>query len=576
MFEYLIYRKKSQSNSIITTTRPFIEGAQYEKAERLIKGYYIEYLYRSPLEEFFYEDSDYAVFLLGEVYRNTNSTALKRQRLTPRDCKLLSDEDYRDLRGFFHIIRIDKQSGELILINDIYGLKPLYYGYDDSYFFISNSLSLLKHSLELIINKAALVEKIIFEHNLNDKTIYNNVRCLDEASFLELKQGFITHRYFSWYDYFLSAKDTIRFKSEVYRERFNNIVSETASTCENNLIPLTGGHDGRALLSSVITNKLPFETFSFGRPGSENTSIPEHIARKLGFKHHSIYLEERFEEEYQNNSIQTIYLSDGELIYSQQSTLYAMKEIGTRSIPLFSGLLAGELLGPVHLIKDYISPAYYRYIYKAIPFDVDEAWRPYNDYFNIEINQYVRDELSIEIGKRIDMITWGFRKFYGYQMHLARYHVNNYPMFCDFDLMDLLINSDYNHIYNNSYKSIYRRRNSRRLQLFLINRNSKDLANMYLDRGYTPRQAVNPLFLGYKLAKYYKRKAKIKAGKHIPDFLGEEWTRLIESDPDLLSSAISHANGLVKNIRQVHDLFCNAKSRHEIGLISNILYLTLE
>jgi hypothetical protein len=99
---------------------------------------------------------------------------------------------------------------------------------------------------------------------------------------------------------------------------------------------------------------------------------------------------------------------------------------------------------------------------------------------------------------------------------------------------------------------------------------------MILDRGYTPSQAVNPLFFGYKLAKYFNRKVRIKTGKHIPDFLGEEWTRLIVSDSDCVSDAINNSNGLVRNNTQVYNLFYNAKSRHDIGLVSNILFLSIE
>lgn len=591
MFEYLIYNRKSVSATKVTIERPFIEEAKYVKVERIINDYHIEYLRRVPDKEVFYEDDDFAVLILGKVYRNTGQRTIERQSLTPKDCVLLFETEYSDLRGFFHIIKIDKKSGELVLINDLFGLRPIYYGHDIKYYFICNSLSVLKKTFDLQINYTALVEKTIFEHNLNDKTIYSYVWCLAEASFLILKDRFFKKSYFSWYDYFLSAQDSFRFDREAYRECFNTLVNDTASNDENNLIPLTGGHDGRALLSSVLKNKLPFETFSFGRAGSENTCIPEQIAKKLDFKHTSIYLEAKFEEDYKNNGFQTLYLSDGELIYSQQSILYAMKEIGARSFPLLSGLLAGELLGPVHLIKDYISPSYYKHFYKIAPFDVYEAWRPYKDYFNIELTSYVKEELHTEIEKRLnqlnklryspnyhllslcDMITWGFRKFYGYQMHLSRFHVDNYPVFCDFDLLNMMIMSDYNNIYRNSYRSLYRRRDSRRLQLFLINKNSKELANVILDRGYTPRQAVNPLYLGYKLAKYYNRKQRIKAGRHIPEFLGQEWTRLIVSETDNLVEMIRNSNDLIKVNSYVNDLLHNAKSRNEVGIISNILFL---
>ena len=593
MFEYFIYRNKSNNSfDAKDIRRPEIESSLHQKVKKRFGNISIEFLTKKPYDQFFYEDEHNCLFVLGSVFRKLDQNALIQKRLLPIDLLTVDETELSDLRGIFHIIRINKKNEDVTIFNDLFGLKPLYYGQCSGYNVVSNSLSAIKEFCPEI-DKASFFEKLIFEHNLSNNTIFKNIFTLSEASKLSLSDSFRSEPYFSWYEYFASASTERKFDIEQYIAYFNAIVTSRADYDRSNLVTLTGGHDGRAVLSSFLKQKLPVETFSFGRPGSENTMIPEMAARKIGFKHTSVYLQEEFERKYFENSNLTAWLSDGELIFSQQSTLYAAGHLAEAFNNVFTGLLAGELVGAVHLLTDYINPLYYRCVYSDEAFDLEQELRSFCDVIKIskrnQIEEYINSHLEERKSKLArlkygsnkhlfslcDMITWGFRKFYGYQMHLARYHLENCPVFCDFDLMDLLINSSYNQIYKNSYKNLYHRRNSRRLQLEIITRNSPALSDVPLDRGYTPSEAMNNLYYLLKIIKYLIRKYRIKHGNHHPDFLGKRWTNLIRQPnlfrDRLLDDVIRYntiENKYIRNKNENHEL-----SNQDIRLISNLLFL---
>jgi len=172
------------------------------------------------------------------------------------------------------------------------------------------------------------------------------------------------------------------------------------------------------------------------------------------------------------------------------------------------------------------------------------------------------------------MITWGFRKFYGYQMHMARYHFENIPVFCDFDLMELLINSSFIDTYKNSFKSLFHRRNSRRLQLEIITQNSVALSAIPLDRGYSPEEALTRVKIIKKVYKYFQRKRRIKNGNYIPDFLVQRWENLIlESELIYVASSkeiFDKSEVKSKFISPAYEV-----SLKDVNLISNLLFLNL-
>lgn len=588
MFEYFItISKQNQSEGCPGILKPGIIYPEHMQDSIVIDNIRIEYLTRKDEHEFLYQDDDTLVLIHGTVFSSKDNGDLSI--ISPGELTDITEQKLVNLRGHFHIISLNKRNRSLQICNDIFGLKPAYYGENDHFFFIANSLFTLRQ-FSPIINESTLIEKLIFHHSLGTNTLYKDIYSIEEATVLKYDGTFSLKKYFSWYDEFKDADTKSLFDIDQFILLFNNIIYARGDANNPNLIPFTGGHDGRAVLSGFLSGNLPVETFSFGRPGSENTKIPETAAKRLQIEHKSIYLLEEFEKEYSDNAYWTSFLSDGELNFNQQTLLYSASKIPGKFKQVYSGLLAGEAMGPVHLLTDYISPEYYKCIYSGQDLKWDSLMQQFLNTLQIDISSSIKEEIAFRLDSRkqnleglassknmhlfslVDMITWGFRRFYGSQMHLIRYHLENLPVFYDFDLMWMLMRTTYGKIYKSSYRSRFHRRNSRYIQLQIVNSNSETLSNIPLDRGYTPSEAVRLVSIPKKLYRYYRRKWNISKGNYIADFNSGAWSNNLILEDIFSSSEVNRIiSSELKNELNLKRDSSKRYSEYEMNLISNLL-----
>lgn len=598
LFEFLITVGQNSENHHCDNNL-YVENhlEKHKFLKRTFGNITISFLYYGFLEDFCYEDNEYLILIRGTVLPDSAGNKPSTKEISSF---LINEKgDFiTQLRGHFNIIKLDKSTNKITVINDYFGLKPVYYGSVSQEIILSSSLELIRR-FNPVIDTANLIEKLIFEHNLINNTIFEKIHSLKEAEYLSVLNKQLTiNSYFNWYATIADADSERKFSMSNYNAVFCTKVNAIADRKRTNLITLTGGHDGRAILSGFWKLGLPVETFSFGRPGSENTAIPEMIAKELNFSHFSIYLMDDYENNYYKNALRTCKICDGELSFNQQTILYSFGQLLKTPEYIFTGLLAGEVAGPVHLKRDIVNPLYFDYVLGNVALTKEKLRHLTSAWFDLTEDQFDHAYVKIteNINKRkeqlnivsnsknsqmfylADMITWGFRRFYGYQMHLIRQFAENIPVFYDFDLISMLINSNYNGIYKNSYKSLFSRRNSRKLQIALINENSKALSKIILDRGYTPKLAANKILTPVKVLKYILRKKKIESGKQVPDFLSEKWVLKMFDSSDF-TTVLRKTFSVLSIKDEIIDRIIQAKtdnitlSNAQIRLISMALFL---
>ena len=206
-----------------------------------------------------------------------------------------------------------------------------------------------------------------------------------------------------------------------------------------------------------------------------------------------------------------------------------------------SGLIAGEMLGPIQLKHDYFNVDYYDVIYQNYEVNIHSLLK------NIGIRNFIHyeylkksyDYIYENIKERrnfvedikhsskphlyyyLDLIELGFRKFYGSQMHLIRYYAENIPVFYDLDILELILNTNFHYIFKKSFKNLFYRWRSRAPQSFITSNNYPEIAQLPLDRGFTPADLMHPIKRYFTFYPYLKRKKNLK--KMPPDFQSEIW-----------------------------------------------------
>lgn len=113
--------------------------------------------------------------------------------------QLIGLEFVTQLRGMFSLILYDQSTGELIAIRDRFGIKPLYYYYEDGHLFLTSELKPFKSfiSSEAAINFTAIQDFFTFQYIPEPLTCLNDVHILEPGMLLifNLNQGLSLQRY---------------------------------------------------------------------------------------------------------------------------------------------------------------------------------------------------------------------------------------------------------------------------------------------------------------------------------------------------------------------------------------------
>ncbi len=199
--------------------------------------------------------------------------------------------------GMWAFCIYDRQKRELFLSRDRFGIKPLYYYFDDNRFVFASELKAFRpHNLNLRINHTAVNFFFYQKYIGSDLTIYENCRKLKPAENLvfNLETKIITTS--SYYD--LNA-EVAQAQTQPLQERLDAIPEILADAVEKRLIAdvpvgsfLSGGIDS-SLISAIIARRHDrFNTFSIGFNESSYDEVPfsRQAADHIGSNHHVDYL----------------------------------------------------------------------------------------------------------------------------------------------------------------------------------------------------------------------------------------------------------------------------------------------
>ena len=186
------------------------------------------------------------------------------------------------LDGVFSFIIYDKNNNNLIIARDPYGVRPLYYFFENDIISFASELKAL-YNLSLLKNN---IHNFIPGHYM----IINNINSkLD-------KYDYIYYKYTTFpclnIDYSLNKNigyRLIKYITDAVKKR-------VVGTCERPIgCLLSGGLDSSiiaALVNKFYKSTMLLQTFSIGLPGSEDLKYASIVAKHLGTNHHEILLTE--------------------------------------------------------------------------------------------------------------------------------------------------------------------------------------------------------------------------------------------------------------------------------------------
>jgi len=197
-----------------------------------------------------------------------------------------------NLNGRFVIAIWDKRENVLRLISDRYGFCNLYYwASSERILFASEYKAIIWHEdFSKKIDEVALADSMALGYSTEDRTFFENVRLVPQASVATFKMdGSVSIK--KYWDYSFHSDDDpvwteVDYIDQFY-EKLTKAIQRQIDVNNSMAIALSGGLDSRTLAG--ILHKLPFDgkvnAYTYGHPYCYDLEYGKRIAKKLAYGH---------------------------------------------------------------------------------------------------------------------------------------------------------------------------------------------------------------------------------------------------------------------------------------------------
>ena len=227
------------------------------------------------------EDESIVVMFNGEIY---NFMELRKELIdlghtfkTNSDTEVIVHgyEEYKKdifnkLRGMFAIFIYDKNNKEIVCARDYFGIKPLYYYFDNNLFMVGSEIkSFLSHpDFKKELNNKVLGLYLSYGTNHLEETFFKYTKKLKPGHFLTFKDGVVkTNTYFKLE--YKKEKNSYKYYENLVKETLEDSIKYHQISDVEVGSYLSGGVDS----SYVVSVAKPNKTFTVGFSGKGFSEI---------------------------------------------------------------------------------------------------------------------------------------------------------------------------------------------------------------------------------------------------------------------------------------------------------------
>lgn len=278
------------------------------------------------LQPIYNEDKSFCIFMDGEIFDyDKEKEELRRKghkfyaNNDPEFCLHLYEEYgekfVEKLNGSFTIAIADINTQKLLIVNDRYGLRPLYYAKrDGKLLFASEVKAILKDdTFKKEINDEAIAEFFTFGQLQGSKTFFEGIEVLPPASILKWESGkMVMEQYWE----FKFEEEHSSYDEKYYTKTlvvlFKKSIERKLKNGKKIGIFLSGGLDSSCVAAGIPNEKrkkITAVTFSF-RGMDKSLKIAKKVAEELEIPHKILWIEPTYLVDYAKKAV---YLTDGML-----------------------------------------------------------------------------------------------------------------------------------------------------------------------------------------------------------------------------------------------------------------------
>lgn len=249
------------------------------------------------------------VWFDGELYLNST-----RSGTTPT-----ADEVYQLVRGsgaglaeidgLFALACFNAERRELVLANDRFGFRPLYYTETKDWFAYAPEVKALLAIRDRLpeLDEISLRQFFSFDHMLGERTWWKGVELVPPASVWRISsKGRTGHQYWTFDNIRREPSQEADVQAELSR-LWSQAVRQRSRPGTMSLL-LSGGLDSRLLLAELCAQGADLLAITFGSPESTDMQLARCVAAMAGIRHRPCYLTT---ENWWNGREEAIWQTDG-------------------------------------------------------------------------------------------------------------------------------------------------------------------------------------------------------------------------------------------------------------------------
>lgn len=310
----------------------------------------------------FNSDKSLCIFMEGEIFNQEELkekfAELEDQYPASNDLELIlklyevyGTDFVSAINGSFHLAIWDRNANKLLIVNDRYGLRPVYYSQAaDRFLFAAEVKGILADPrFARTMDYAAVADFLTFQLIIGNKTLFDGIQVLPPASILTYHDGKLSLTSY-WDIYF--REDSDKLSEDDYIEQLSYLVRKAvARQMRGNFkkgVFLSGGLDSRIILGAIEQRHFPIHTFTTGIPKTHDVEFAKQLAGVVGAMHHYTPLGPDFLPTFAEKGV---WLTDGMMSCEHMTILSLLSRGGKYCKCAFDGLGGDAMLGSLFMKK---------------------------------------------------------------------------------------------------------------------------------------------------------------------------------------------------------------------------------
>lgn len=412
------------------------------------------------------------------------------------------------IKGHFYYFLINRSEYRICIGNSFFSILPVYYYYSEGKVSISNNVDFIASSIaHQSIDKQFILENILFYYPLFNRSYHPEIKLLPTNHFIEIVNNNFSIRCHS------SIPDLFTDNPVKWRKATGRVSEVFLASVEKYLpnefyyTALTGGFDGRTLVSAGLKAGREFSTYSFGSTESQDVYLAIKLSALAELPYKKILLDNDYADQYSlRHGLDFINRSNGAGTFARAHYLYAVKQLSENSRFVITGNFGSEVFRTAHISGAVINPNLYK-LFAASGYD--EAIRNLGNAFewnwlNRASYKHAWESLKEDIRAMpqfdpaykslsknqkfyITVFNEVFRKYFGAEMVNQFHHMINRTPFLDIDFFTELLKTELSGVYSDFFThNPFKRFKGQVTYAHIIQKTYPPFMTVLTDKGYRP------------------------------------------------------------------------------------------